>query len=191
MNDLSLAVQQQIIEEFKTNKDVFSQVYDFYFDLLFKFLLKRTLSTEVAYDVAAETFFKAFKNFERYRWQGISLKAWLFRIALNELNNHFRQPRVSLFGDPAEVESHHPLADLEEDFEQFKDALDHDPDLYKLSQAIARLGPKYQHVISLYYFTGLSQKEIANTVHKSPGAVKAMLHRAMTQLRTLVLNSDL
>ena len=98
--DLLPAVQQQIIEDFKSNTDAFSRVYDFYFERIFRYLLKRTMSAETAYDLTADTFIKAFENFGKFQWTGVSIKVWLYRIAINSLKNYRRRPGSSPLNPP-------------------------------------------------------------------------------------------
>ena len=75
--DLSPAVQQQIIEDFKTDTEAFEQVYNFYYERILRYLLKRTMSAETAYDLTADTFIKAFESFHKFKWTGVSIKVWL------------------------------------------------------------------------------------------------------------------
>src|SRR5690606_976332 len=83
--------QKQIIAEFKSNPDVFSEVYDFYYERILKYLAKRTMSSDTAYDLTAETFLKAYQNFHKFEWKGFSIKVWLYRIAINSLKNYRRK----------------------------------------------------------------------------------------------------
>ena len=100
--DLNPKVQQNIIEEFKTNPEVFEKVYNFYYDRILRYLLKRTMSAEIAYDLTAETFIKAFESFHKFKWTGVSIKVWLYRIAINNLKNYRRKPEISPLTDAHE-----------------------------------------------------------------------------------------
>ena len=53
--------QQKILAEFKEDREVFSEIYEFYYEMILRYLLKRTMSADSAYDLTAETFIKAFK----------------------------------------------------------------------------------------------------------------------------------
>lgn len=183
--DLSTEVQQQIISEFKTNPEVFKQVYEFYYEMIFKYLLKRTMNSEVAYDLTADSFIKAFESFGRFDWKGISIKVWLYRIAINALKNYRRHPEMSPLTEA--LEGHEALVkDVKVELQEMDKALFGDDELAKLSDAMATLKPEHQNVVSLYYLSGMSQKEIAEATDTSESAVKAMLHRAMTNMRQLL-----
>lgn len=189
MQDLSHKAQQAIIEDFQSDPEAFARVYDFYYEMIFRYLLKRTISAEVAYDLTADTFMKAFKAFGRFKWTGVSIKSWLFRITINVLNSHRKKPK-SLSLDPEADQYLEALAsNTADELERLDKALHGDDDLSKLSDAIATLNPKYQNVLSLYYFSGLSQSEIAEVLDRTPSAIKSMVHRATCQLRDIMVNS--
>ncbi len=183
--DLSPEIQQRIIEDFQSDPNAFEKIYQFYYEMILKYLLKRTLSAEVAYDLTADTFIKAFESFHRFKWSGISIKVWLYRIAINSLKNQRRNPNVTPLTD--EIEGHAALInDVKEELKELDKSLFGDDELARLSDAIATLKAEHQHVISLYYFSEMSQAEIAKTTNRSEGAVKAIMHRAMTHLRTIL-----
>lgn len=183
--DLPSEVQQQILVEFKDDPQAFEKIYEFYYEMILKYLVKRTLSSEVAYDLTADTFIKAFESLHKFKWTGVSIKVWLYRIAINALKNQRRNPSSAALEDVPE--GHEGLAvDVKEELKELDKTLFGDEELTKLSDALATLKPEHQNVISLYYFTGMSQKEIAETTESSESAVKAVMHRAMTNLRDLL-----
>lgn len=184
-NDLSPKVQQQILEEFAKDKNAFEKVYGFYYERILKYLLKRTASAEAAYDLTAETFIKAFESFHKFKWTGVSIKIWLYRIAINQLKNYRRKPQSAVLTE--EMEGMEGMrTEVKEELEELDKTLFGDEDLTKLSDAIAALNPKYQSVVSLHYFEGMSHEEIAGVINRSQSAVKSMMHRALTNLRQLL-----
>jgi len=62
-------------------------------------------------------------------------------------------------------------------------------DRLALRQAISKLTADQQQVITLKFFVGLSNLEIAMAVNRSEGAVKALQHRAINRLQQL-MNGD-
>ncbi|MBI5754053.1 sigma-70 family RNA polymerase sigma factor [Candidatus Peregrinibacteria bacterium] len=195
--DLPSEVQQQILAEFKDDPQVFEKIYEFYYEMILKYLVKRTMSAEVAYDLTADTFIKAFESLHKFKWTGVSIKVWLYRIAINALKNQRRHPESSALENVPEgheslaayTTRHGALAsaaDAREELKELDKVLFGDEEMAKLSDAMATLKPEHQNIISLYYFTGMSQKEIAETTESSESAVKATMHRAMTNLRELL-----
>ncbi|MFC1655450.1 RNA polymerase sigma factor [Patescibacteria group bacterium] len=189
-SDLSPEVQQQILEDFKSDKAVFEKVYNHYYEMIFKYLVKRTMSSEVAYDLTAETFIKAFESLHKFKWTGVSIKVWLYRIAINALKNHRRNPKIAPL-----TEEMQGLKQLQTNAKEEMEALDKsmfgDEDLSKLSDAVGTLNPKYQNIVSLHYFEGFSHKEIGEVIKRSESAVKSMMHRALTNLRQLLATNSI
>lgn len=184
-SDLDHKVQQEILEMFKTDRNAFAQIYDFYYEMIFRYLIKRTMSAQIAYDLTADTFIKAFENFHKFNWTGVSIKCWLYRIAINSLKNYRRNPETAPLTAIIEGDEDF-VADVKEELKEIDKAMFGDEELSKLSDAIATLKPQHQHIISLYYFNGMSQKEIAETISSSESAVKAHMHRAVKQLRQIL-----
>lgn len=184
--DLSPQEQQQIIENFKDDPKVFERIYSFYYEMILRYLAKRTMSSELAYDLTADTFVKAFESFHKFKYRDISIKAWLYRIAINTLKNSYRRPANSALED---ISEDHPnlITEVKEELENLDQALFGDDKLAKLSDAVATLNTDYQNVISLYYFSEMSQEEIGKTINRSTSAVKSMMHRAMESLRQILV----
>jgi RNA polymerase sigma-70 factor, ECF subfamily len=183
--DLSESVQQKILEEFKSNPDVFEQVYNHYYEMILRYLLKRTMSAEIAYDLTADTFIRAFESLGKFKWTGVSIKVWLYRIAINSLKNYRRNPRTSPLSDVPE--GHEGLTqDVREELKELDKAMFGDDDLAKLSDAMATLKPEQQNVLSLYYYDGFSQKEISDVTKKSVSSIKSLMFRATLNLRRIL-----
>ena len=49
---------------------------------------------DLAEDITASTFERAYRTLDRFEWRGGGFGAWLFRIAANELADHYRQGRA-------------------------------------------------------------------------------------------------
>lgn len=185
--DLTPEVQQQIIENFKQDKEVFAKVYEHYYEMILRYLAKRTMSGEVAYDITAETFIKAFENFHKFKWQGISIKVWLYRIAINSLKNYRKKPKTGILTEVMEGTLKQLQTDAKAELTALDEALFGDDDLQKLSDAVATLNDKYQQIVSLHYFEGMSHKEIGDIIERSQSAVKSMMHRALENLRQVLI----
>ncbi|MBI4232274.1 sigma-70 family RNA polymerase sigma factor [Candidatus Peregrinibacteria bacterium] len=184
-SDLDPKDQQQILKDFKDNPEVFEKVYEFYYEMIIKYLAKRTMSSEVAYDLTAETFIKAFESFGNFKWTGVSIKVWLYRIAINALKNYRRNPEYAPLNET--LEGHEALVeDIREELKEMDKTLFGDDELAKLSDAIGTLKPSQQDVVTLYYFDEMSQNDIAKAIGKSVSSVKSLMHRAVTQLRQIL-----
>ena len=184
--DLSPQEQQEIIEAFKEDPKVFEKIYEFYYEMILRYLAKRSMSSELAYDLTADTFIKAYESFHKFKYRDISIKAWLYRIAINTLKNSYRRPPASALEEIAE-DNPHLITNIKEELENLDEALFGDERFRQLSDAVATLNSDYQNVLSLYYFSEMSQEDIGKTINRSTSAVKSMMHRAMENLRHIMV----
>ena len=58
--------------------------------------------------------------------------------------------------------------------------------LEKLTGKLRSLKSEYQEVVVLHYINELSVQEIADILEKKRGAVRVLLHRALTALKEIV-----
>ena len=90
-NQLRLELRQ--IEAAKKEPARFGVLYEKYYRQIFLFVFKRTGEEEAAGDIVAQVFMKAMLNLKKYQYKGVPFSAWLYRIASNEVNQHFRNQK--------------------------------------------------------------------------------------------------
>ncbi len=83
--------EPELLNKIKNNPDAFSALFKLYYNPIFGYILRRTGNFDDTADIAADTFYKAFKHINNFSYKGISVKVWLYRIATNEVNQYFRQ----------------------------------------------------------------------------------------------------
>jgi RNA polymerase sigma-70 factor (ECF subfamily) len=162
------------------------QLFDKYHPEMFRYVYHSTLDHAAAEDLTSNVFFSAFRHLGLFRWRRIPFRAWLYRIATNELRMHYRrQKRLSAAnGGPVDPESPAPAASA--------DATAADSDDYRLLQrALLALRQKYRTVIVLRYFEGKSLAEICEITHQREATVKSQLHRALAQLKDALVRAGL
>jgi len=178
--------ERKLIEAAQDNKEEFVKLYDLHFDSIYKFLLSRVANVALAEDLTSETFMIAMQKIEKYEYTGKPFSAWLYRIAINEMNKHFRRKKVELkhmekeWGEVSEKFSYAD-ADLKEE-EDKKEQLEQ---LKELNGAFRELTPKDQDLLALRFFEDLSYKEIADVLGISVNNVGVKLSRAQDRLQTL------
>jgi len=126
----------------------------------------------VAEDIAQETFIAAYYKLHLFDQQK-KFSTWLFKVATNKALNHLKKYSREIHLD-------------EEIFDTFVSTAPSPSRAAvhrELHDAIAALTPKHQAVISLYYWQGLSCKEIASVLGSPEGSVKVWIKRAKNQLR--------
>ena len=76
--------------------EAFGLLYDHYQPSVYRFLYYRTRSVTLAEDLTSETFFRALRSMNSFRWQGKDFGAWLMTIARNLTTDHFKAGRTRL-----------------------------------------------------------------------------------------------
>lgn len=130
-------------------------------------------STEDAKDAVQETFFKAYRSFERYQDIG-NEKAWLLRIAINTCRDIKRNGWFRF------IDHHKPLESIPQpsEQEQWQDRA--------ITEAILQLRQEQRTAIMLYYYEELPVAEIARILGVKPRRVYALLKSAKKNLHRLL-----
>lgn len=175
----------ELLNRIKNNPSDFSELFKLYYKPIFGYIFRRIGDFEDTADIAADTFFKAFKHIRNFSYKGISVKVWLYRIATNEVNLYFRQQQkhISLF-ERIDFEDKnkfdHYARDDKKELE--KELQQHDQFLVVL-EGLKTIPVKYQEVISLRYFEGKETKEIIEILNINEGTLKSLLSRGLEKLR--------
>jgi len=185
---MDLEQEKALIQKSQEDIKAFGELYDEYYVRIFNYVLRRTASIESAQDVTSEVFFKALKNLKQFRWRGIPLSSWLYRIATNEIANYFRNHRhvqydlevVFNSGNIANPSAETEILEAEAELKRHEEFL-------ALHENISRLSVKYQEVITLRFFENKQLKEISEILCKRESTVKSLLHRGLEQLRKLMI----
>ncbi len=159
------------------DEEAFAQLYEVYFDKVYRYLVLKIGNRAEAEDMTQQVFLKAYKSIASYRWKGVPFSAWLFRIAHNLMvdfvRKSSRRPTVPL-DETLLAGSDNPQAEVELRL-----------DVERLVLATRHLTAAQREVISLRFAGGLPIAEVARTMGKSQGAVKALQHSAIVALRKM------
>ena len=182
--------EAQLIEQCRKDPAAFGEVFDRWYKPVFGYIMRRTADYDLSRDIAAETFLKAFLKIGSFRWRGISLSAWLYRIATNELNMYYRSSKYQpqslqqLLESPQMEKLLHQSADEEREILENELKAHNDYNLIRIN--LLKLDIKYQEVISLRYFEQKTNSEISQILDKNEGTVKSLLSRGLEKLRNML-----
>ncbi len=155
-----------------------TQLYEENFGKIYRYIVLKTGDRTEAEDMTQQVFLKAFKSISGYRSKGSPFSSWLFRIAHNQVVDHWRK-RSKRTTVPLEEtlvgSSSNPSADTERKM-----------DIESLVAATRRLTSLQREVVSLRFAGGLSVAEVAKSMGKNEGAIKALQHSAIVSLRKMV-----
>lgn len=131
-------------------------------------------------DIVQEAFAKAFLTLDRLR-AGEAFRPWLVAIVMNEAKNRLRSRdrRAALTARLGQVLPTVPPS--------AEDAAMRAAERDAVLAAVNTLGEADREVISYRYFLDLSESETAQALNCPPGTIKSRLHRALTRLRTMLV----
>ncbi len=157
----------------------FDEIYRALAGPVFSYLTTQVRRREDAEDLTGQVFLEAMRGIRTFKGDSAAFRGWLFRIAHNRAV------------DLARRLSRRPEASLEE-AEAIPEALGTEDRALsgvafaRVWQAVRALPEQQRRVIVLRLGAGLSAREIAETLGKRVGTVKALQHRALVTLsRTL------
>jgi len=90
---MSNQTEEQQIEAAKTNPQCFEPLYLKYYEQILRFVYKRVELLDDSREVTAIIFTKALVGISKYKNQGFPFSSWLFRIAINEINQFYRHSK--------------------------------------------------------------------------------------------------
>jgi len=174
--------ERALVERAKADPEAFEELYGRYYNRIFAFAYRRLRTRELAEDVTADVFMKALDALPRFTWQGVSVSAWLYRIANNRITDHFRRKGLSGKGVLAidEVKTLVDERPLPEDriLASLRRA--------EVEEAIGKLSAQDQLVITLIFYEELASSEVAEVMGISTNLVYVRLHRALKRMRRVL-----
>jgi len=164
----------------------FWAIYDQYYARVRKFILTLVKDEWVADDLIQETFLKIQNSLKNLKDHS-KLSSWIFRIAYNLCQDHFRQLKRSRKEERID----------QEEMEDFKEALiQKGPDIQKeleqrqmgeCVQNQINLLPEYPRMVLLLYdIMEFSHQEVADILGVTVENVKVRLHRARKKLKSIL-----
>jgi len=184
---MSTGEDLELLRQIHADKNQFAKVYDEYYKPIFGYVFRRVSDYDLARDITSECFLKAFLNVHKYRWKGLSISSWLYRIATNEINMYFRKNRYAPLYLSQLPEQRADLIDpvsTSAEKAEVERQLRESEDFVIVQKNLSNLSMKYQEVIALRFFEDKSIKEISEVLDKKEGTIKSLLSRGIEKLRT-------
>lgn len=152
--------------------EALADLYDQQFGRVYAFLCYRLDDGQLAEDLAAEVFARAWASLRDLRQD--SAIAWLFTTARRLVADHYRSRRPTL---PLDQAPPLPAADLPEA------RLLAGERLALAVQSLATLGEREREIVGLRFVGGLRNRQIARVLGISEGNVAKIIHRALARVR--------
>jgi RNA polymerase sigma-70 factor (ECF subfamily) len=175
-------IRQILREEFLMETEAseslvdFQTIYSKMWDKMVRSVcLKYTKDLNKAEDFCQNGFMKVYKNLHKYKGGG-SLEGWVRRVIQNSVLDELRKRKIEFSSE-------------EPDWSR----VDHDDEPYEekysvemIEDVLSDLSPAYKQVFEMYYFRGMTHKQIANKLGISDGTSKSNLSKAKIKVRKLI-----
>ncbi len=170
--------ERELVEEAKRDREAFALLYRRYYPLVARYVHRRVGDPYATEDLVAEVFLNVLRYLPRYRYRGVPVRAWFYRIATNAVNRWVRRQGRS------------PLRNSNQDALTEAGARKHAPVDSRLDharRALLSLPPKHQAVLALHYLERMSIEDVAQALGCRVGTVKSRLSRGREALRKRLL----
>ncbi|MDH5379402.1 MAG: sigma-70 family RNA polymerase sigma factor [Cyclobacteriaceae bacterium] len=175
--------EQKIIKLCKENPRYFAPIYEKYYDAIFVFIYKRVADEYICADLTSIVFYKSLKNINKYKFQGLPFSSWLYRIALNEVNQYFRDKKTAQ--RVVCLDKGH-LVHLFEEIEIDNDGYETEKTVAKLLESLSEQDLQF---LELRFFESRSFKEIGDLLGTTEGNAKIKTYRILRKLKEVAVKS--
>lgn len=171
----AMEAEWQEIQAAQQNPARFRPLYERYYESIFRFIFRRTADGDLAADICSQVFLKALQRLGGYQFRGVPFSAWLFRIASNEVAQHFRQNSQKR---TVSVEEN-TLSEVAEEMEVEGELWE----VEDLVQALDTLKPDELTLIELRFFEQRPFKEVAEIMGITESNAKVKTYRILERLK--------
>jgi RNA polymerase sigma-70 factor (ECF subfamily) len=177
-------LQKEWLEVQAAQRDpaMFRPLYDRYYESIYLYIFRRTTEEALAEDLCSQVFLKAMQRIDRYEYKGVPFSAWLYRIASNEIAQHYRKQkkkRVVTLEDA-------PVAGLMEEIKELGPEEDYMP---LLVEVLDQLKEEDLQLIELRFFEGRPYKEIADIMEITENNAKVRTFRILNRMKKKMIQS--
>lgn len=162
------------------NSAGFAKMYEEYFSRIYNFVFYRLLQKEQTEDVVSQIFMKVLEKSQNYDERRASFNTWIFTIARNTLNDYYRL-KHSVVSIDSEDFFDEPSVDFEE-----QSHLIADDELCELYKALTTLDDRSRLLITLKYFGGFTNREIAKQTGVNESTVSTVCFRGVKKLQAFM-----
>lgn len=164
----------------RRRREAFGKIYAHYKPHLEKFFLARLGNNPEMEDLVSEVFKKALAGIDSFRWQDVSLSAWLYKISKNVLVDYFRESgkRKNLSLENVTPPESREASPEENYFQTERDGL--------LHELLDELPERERKIIYLKFFEGRTNKSIASEMSLSETNIGTIVYRSIRKIRAKI-----
>jgi RNA polymerase sigma factor (sigma-70 family) len=171
-----------IDETLQGNVRSFSNIIVKYQDRIYTLVVRSIKNQEDAKDLTQNVFINAFSSLKKFRKES-SLPTWLYRIAINQVKNYWRNNKNRFVFTESELKSFaEEKVNRLREVSDAKTAFESEELKQVVNDLISFLPMEQKQIFILYYSTGQTCQEIAEILKTTPSNVKIQLFRGRQYL---------
>ena len=176
ISDTEISTEARIIDQAKRDPAHFEVLYRRYQPDIYRYVFHKVRDQELTSDITSRVFVKALSKLSKYKHQGVPFSAWLFRIAINEVNQHFRKTKQTRYLTIEE-------SGLEQLSDTLEDSMDRERMLEALKEVLQGMSEAEVLLIDLRFFEGKPFQEIGDILEITEANAKARTYRLLKRMR--------
>lgn len=160
---------EELVKKAKENDEAFDELINSIKSDLYCIARTRLSNMDDIADAIQDTILTCYKNIKKLKNDKV-FKPWLIKILISRCNNIYnKKKKYNISIEENEMDKYIEVQDnLEKiDFEMF----------------IKNLSPDEQTILTLYYYSGYTTKEIGHIMRKNENTIKTKIRRAKDKLR--------
>lgn len=171
--DMSLEIENLVNQAINGDTQAFGELYTCHVTKIYRYVYYHVHNKERAEDITQEVFFKAWKAIGSCKGKEKTFSSWLYRISHNLIIDNVRKSQKQ---SSREME-------LPEDIRDAADRMEISLEQRDLLRVIGVLSPNQRQVIVMKFIEEMDNREIAESLGKSTGAIRILQMRALETLR--------
>jgi RNA polymerase sigma-70 factor (ECF subfamily) len=175
MSEEEIRQEYEILDLSRQNPRAFGELYEKYFDRIFNYIFRQTDDEDLTADLCSQTFLIALKNLDRYEFRGVPYSAWLYKIASNEVNKHYRKKKKVKVFSIEELRIRELMQQANTDWDEEV--------IQQLMNYLRDLPTEMLEVLELRFFEDKDFKEISFILDITESGAKMRTYRALDRLR--------
>jgi RNA polymerase sigma factor (sigma-70 family) len=171
--DTNLETENLVTQAISGDVEAFGELYTNHVTKIYRYIYYNVHDKEHAEDITQEVFLKAWKAIGSCRGKEKTFSSWLYRIAHNLIIDKLRKSQKQSSRE----------AELPESIRDTSDRMEISLEQRDLLKVIDVLSPNQRQVIVMKFIEEMDNREIAETMGKSTGAIRILQMRALETLR--------
>ncbi len=170
-----ITAEEEEIRLAQKDAKAFEPLYKRYFERISRYVYHRVEEKEIAFDITSTVFYNALKKLSSYKSKGFPFSSWLYKIAFNEIQQHYRRTR----SQPVLSLNAKGLSDIMESLPENEYPINDE----QLFAALEVLKEDEIEIINMRFFEDRSFKEIAGILEMGESACKMKVYRILEKIK--------